>query len=93
MSDKWILPILIAIVPTGDTVIKGGLSKGLLTDHKYQELDIGTSLLIWLVLEEPSRSSIRQLPGALPTAQETPLSSVPSLVRDKAPIFQTEEDR
>lgn len=39
------------------------------------------------------RSSIRQLPGTLPTAQEAPLSSVPSLVHGRKPGFQTEEDR
>lgn len=39
------------------------------------------------------RSSIRQLPGALPTAQEAPLSSVPSLVRDRDPGYSPEEDR
>lgn len=36
------------------------------------------------------RSSIRQLPGALPAAQEAPLASVPSLVRD--PMAAPESD-
>lgn len=39
------------------------------------------------------RSSIRQLPGALPTAQEAPLSSVPSLVRDPIPHVGDFDDR
>ena len=37
------------------------------------------------------RSSIRQLQGALPVAQEAPLSSVPSLVRDAVPGMNTED--
>ncbi len=39
------------------------------------------------------RSSIRQLPGALPVAQEAPLASVPSLVRDQMPSPDTDQDR
>jgi len=36
------------------------------------------------------RSSIRQIQGALPVAQEAPLSSVPSLVREPPPGINTE---
>ena len=39
------------------------------------------------------RSSIRQLPGALPTAREAPLSSVPSLVHGQEPGVHAEKDR
>jgi hypothetical protein len=38
-------------------------------------------------------SAIRQLPGALPTAQEAPLSSVPSLVSGREPGFHADEER
>jgi len=44
-------------------------------------------------LRGTARSSIRQLPAALPTAQEAPLSSVPSLVRDPMPTSDTNEDK
>jgi len=37
------------------------------------------------------RSSIRQLPGALPAAQEAPLASVPSLVRDPNPSPKSDD--
>jgi hypothetical protein len=37
------------------------------------------------------RSSIRQLPGSLPTAQEASLASVPSLVRDPMPAPESDE--
>ncbi len=33
------------------------------------------------------------MPGSLPTAQEAPLSSVPSLVRDREPGFHAADDR
>jgi len=39
------------------------------------------------------QSSIRLLPGSLPTAQEAPLASVPSLVRDITPGGQIKDDR
>lgn len=39
------------------------------------------------------RSSIRQLPGVLPAAQESPLSAVPSLVRGAMPQPSQENDR
>lgn len=39
------------------------------------------------------KSSIRQLPGVLPAAQEAPLASVPSLVRDTIPGGQVEDER
>lgn len=44
-------------------------------------------------LRGTTRSSIRQLPGALPAAQEAPLTSVPSLVRDRAPEAPEQEPR
>ena len=37
------------------------------------------------------RSSIRQLPGSLPVAQEAPLASVPSLVRDSMPAAEADD--
>ena len=37
------------------------------------------------------RSSIRQLPGTLPAAQEAPLTSVPSLVRDPMPSPESDD--
>ncbi|WP_206526172.1 TIR domain-containing protein, partial [Mesorhizobium sp. M7A.F.Ca.MR.148.00.0.0] len=36
-------------------------------------------------LRNGTRSSIRRIPGPLPEARDAPLSSVPSLVRDRAP--------
>lgn len=44
-------------------------------------------------LRGTTRSSIRQLPGSLPTAQEAPLTSVPSLVRERAPETPEQEPR
>jgi len=38
-------------------------------------------------------SSIRQLPSVITTAQEAPLSSVPSLVRDPMSTPKTDEDK
>lgn len=37
------------------------------------------------------RSSIRQLPGSLPVAQEAPLASVPSLIRDSMPAPEADD--
>lgn len=37
-------------------------------------------------LRDGTRSSIRILPGPLPTASEAPLASVPSLIRDEPPL-------
>ena len=39
------------------------------------------------------RSSIRTLPGSLPTAREAPLSSVPTLVRDIPPNIPGQDER
>ena len=39
------------------------------------------------------RSSIRQLPGSLPTLQEAPLDSVPSLFRDHMPAPENDHDK
>ena len=44
-------------------------------------------------LQGTTRSSIRQLPGSLPTAQEAPLDSVPSLLQQRIPEAQVEEQR
>ena len=44
-------------------------------------------------LKGSTRSSIRQLPGTLPTAQEAPLESVPTLVRQRAIEAEETEQR
>ena len=44
-------------------------------------------------LRGSTRSSIRTLPGALPAAQDAPLSSVPSLMREAPPENSEQEER
>jgi hypothetical protein len=72
---------------------QGCLLKSRRIGFKYLGLGTGILQSICLGLRGTVRSSIRQLPGTLPTAQEAPLSSVPSLIQGEEPGFHSEEDR